>query len=179
MYGKDIDDDFSQEEAYGRLVNNMSYRLLDGFTYEKKPRSFRTARGARPPPDTNLLDWEITSNTPVSKAMGKKSHLRKLYCFTYILFQTFFPPTQEIVCMRQQRRPNPDLPPRKSDVFKVPESPPPPKGSAGSNQLVDLESEMQLAKSTRKLTKNDLAILASLEQAKTLQKYLDLSLIHI
>ena len=65
----------------------------------------------------------------------------------------------------------PILPRRKSDVFKVPDSPPPPKQAC--QRLAEIEAEMEAARETRNLTKIDLAILASLEQAKMLQKDLE------
>ena len=69
-YAKAVADNYSQADAYEQLVYNLSYRLLDGFTYEKKPRPIRTGRGAKAPPEIdgsvmNLLDWEIQTNSPV------------------------------------------------------------------------------------------------------------------
>ena len=64
---------------------------------------------------------------------------------------------------------------RKSDVFKVPYSPPPksaPSGYAGQ-RLGEIERDMEAAKESRTLTKVDLSILASLDQAKVLQKELE------
>ena len=52
----------------------------------------------------------------------------------------------------------------------MPDAPPPKVPQA---QLAEIEAEMQLASDSRTLTKNDLAILASLNQAKSLQKELD------
>ena len=60
---------------------------------------------------------------------------------------------------------------KKSEVHKVPESPPPKKPA--SLQLAELEEEMNETRKTRTLTKIDLSILASLEQAKLLQKDLE------
>ena len=71
-YSKALCQDYSQEEAYKRFVNKFSYRLLDGFTYEKNPTPFRSDRCAIPPPETegsvtgtNLLDLETQSNSEV------------------------------------------------------------------------------------------------------------------
>ena len=58
-----------------------------------------------------------------------------------------------------------------SEVFKVPESPPLCVGR--SQGLAEIEAEMETAKNSRTLTKIDLSILASLNQAKILQKELD------
>ena len=72
-FSKSIDQEQSQEEAYVNMVETYSYRLLDLFTYEKKPAPFRSNRCTSPPPETegstagtNLLDWEINSNSSVS-----------------------------------------------------------------------------------------------------------------
>ena len=61
------------------------------------------------------------------------------------------------------------LPKKKSDVFKVPDSPP----KQACLRLAEIETEMNAARESRKLTKIDLSILASLEQAKLLQKDLE------
>ena len=70
-FAKAVAQDYTQEEAYGRLVNLFSYKLLHGFTYAKKPSPFKSGRCIAAPPDTdgsihtNLLDWENLSNSPV------------------------------------------------------------------------------------------------------------------
>ena len=71
-YSKCIAQDYTQEDAYSRAVEEFSYRLLDRFTYEKNPMSFRSDRCTSPPPETegsmattNLLDYELHSNSPV------------------------------------------------------------------------------------------------------------------
>ena len=73
-YASLIAEEYSQEQAYVKMVSELSYRLLHGFTYEKKPRPFRSNRCAMVPPETdgsttgslmNLLDWEVQSNSPV------------------------------------------------------------------------------------------------------------------
>ena len=80
-----------------------------------------------------------------------------------------FPPTQESLSRDRHRSGSP-LPQKKSDVFKVPDSPPPPRAY---QNLIEIEEHMNVAKDSRTLTKVDLSILASLEQAKGLQKELD------
>ena len=77
-FARDIADNFTQEETYGRLVHNHSYRLLDRFTYEKKPISLGRCpklpvptAGAAP---VNLLDWEITSNSPVISSISSRNY---------------------------------------------------------------------------------------------------------
>ena len=84
--------------------------------------------------------------------------------------QTVFPPTQVMRSMQQERQQRQRQELRKSDVFKVPDSPPP---KHAGQRLGEIEEEMNSAKETRTLTKVDLSILASLDQAKLLQKELD------
>ena len=56
-------------------------------------------------------------------------------------------------------------------MFKVPRSPSTSSPSLAS--FADLEAEMEAAHGSRTFTKTDLAILASLDQVKNLQKDLD------
>ena len=72
------------------------------------------------------------------------------------MFQNLFPPVLDTASPRRQK---------KSDVFKVPDSPPPPH-RRNDKKLSEIDDEMEEARKTRALTKTDLSILA-------------LSLIHI
>ena len=80
-FAKAIAQDMTQENAYRKIVGEHSYRLLDCFTYEKKPAPFRSNRVLHAPPEsegsarTNLLDWETFSYSSVR--IHSKAALRK------------------------------------------------------------------------------------------------------
>ena len=124
------------------MVANLSYKLLDGFSYSKEPSSFRSQRCTSTPADTDasVCRGDLSPVSAKSPIKGEKpKHSR-----------VFEVPDSPLP------RPEPEVVQSKSPEFPA--------------TNLEIEQELQVLVMKDDPTPTELAIICSLTQAKTLER---------